>query len=145
MILIRRAAVIVLLTSLSVIPRLKAQVTASFNFTAAAASVSGWTNVSGDPSVAVRTATDASTGITISSVAAGNWAPISGVGSAINGAGASGGTFFPATVMVNQWFQYSSLAWYNAAMPQLLISGLNKDSTYTIKMTGSSNSANNSN
>ncbi len=40
--------------------------------------------------------------------------------------------------MSNHWFQYSSFyGQYNALIPQLLLSGLNKDSVYTIRMTGS--------
>jgi hypothetical protein len=40
--------------------------------------------------------------------------------------------------MANTWYQYSNYyALYNAVVPQLVISGLNKDSVYTIKMTGS--------
>jgi hypothetical protein len=112
--------------------------TASFNFTATAVTVSNWTNVVGDPSTAVRTAV--SHGITVSSVAVANWAPQSAV-AANNGVGTGGGTFFPAQVMSNVWFQYNgtsrNLALYNAAMPQLTLSGLNKDSSYTLKMSGS--------
>jgi len=123
---------------------LEAQQTASFNFSAGSQPVAGWTNVSGDPATAVRTATDPS-GITVSSIATANWAPLSG-SCAYDGLGASGGTFFPAAVMLNHWFQYSgALANYNAAVPQLLISGLNKDSVYTVKMAGSSTSASNTN
>jgi hypothetical protein len=117
--------------------QLKAQ-TVSFNFTATAVTVSGWTNVVGDPSTAVRNVT--SHGITVSSVAMANWSPQTGV-AANNGVGTGGGTYFPAQVMSNVWFQYNgasrNLALYNAALPQLTLSGLNKDSTYTLKMSGS--------
>jgi hypothetical protein len=110
--------------------------TVSFNFSDASHPVSGWINVYGDPSSAVRTATDPTTGIAISSVATANWAP--DVGSASDGGGATNGTFFPAAVMINHWFQYgTSTGAYNALMPQLIISNLNADSVYTIKMTGS--------
>jgi len=130
--------------SLAGFARTQAQQTASFNFSAGSQPVAGWTNVSGDPATAVRTATDPS-GITVSSIATANWAPLSG-SCAYDGLGASGGTFFPAAVMLNHWFQYSgALANYNAAVPQLLISGLNKDSVYTVKMAGSSTSASNTN
>lgn len=112
--------------------------TVSFNFTAAAATVSGWTNVAGDPSTAVRSAT--SSGITVSSVAAANWKAYSG-SSAFNDGGMTTGTYFPAGVMVNHWFQFneppSTVATYNVSAPQLEISGLDAASKYTIKMTGS--------
>ena len=115
--------------------RLYAQ-TVSFNFSAGAHTVSGWTNIYGNPAAAVLSAT--SGGITVSSVATANWAPNSDGHASFDGGGVSGGTFFPAAVMANQWYQYSSYyAQYNALVPQLVISGLNKDSVYTIKMTGS--------
>lgn len=131
----RRTVVLLHLFSLCCVMHLKAQVSASFNFTAASVSVSGWTNVSGDPSVSVRTATSPS-GISISSVSTANWSSNSGT-AAYNGGGMSGGTFFPAAVMVNHWFQYGATGNYNAAVPQFIISGLNIDSVYTVSMTGS--------
>src|ERR1700722_10020842 len=78
---------------------------ASFNFTAGSHSVSGWTNVSGDPSTAVRTGT--ASGITVSSVATANWSENpSGNNSAYDGGGVSNGTFFPAAVMINHWYNF---------------------------------------
>jgi hypothetical protein len=121
-----------------------AQTTSSFNFSASTQSVSGWINVSGDPATAVRSATDAATGISISSIATANWHPSDAC--AADGYGASGGTFFPAAVMLNHWYQYGgSVSVYNASSPQLLISGLHTDSVYTLRMTGSSTTASNSN
>lgn len=120
--------------------RLSAQTT-SFNFSSAPRAASGWINVYGNPALASTpiTATDPSTGITISSVAAANWAGLgAGHTTSADGGGAAGGTFFPAAVMMNEWFQYGDyLAVYNAVVPQLEIRGLNKDSVYTLKMTGS--------
>ncbi|MBN8850253.1 MAG: hypothetical protein J0H07_00200, partial [Sphingobacteriales bacterium] len=55
----------------------QAQVSAKFNFTAAPVSVSGWTNVSGNPVATVCTATSSS-GISISSVSTANWSGLSG-------------------------------------------------------------------
>jgi len=73
-------------------------------------------------------------------VATANWSPYVGA-CAHDSNGVSNGTFFPAAVMYNNWFQYSTtLANYNAAVPQFIISGLNVDSVYTIKMSGSSTS-----
>jgi len=113
--------------------------TSSFNFSQGPQTVSGWINLYGNPSTASSpiTATDAATGITVSSVAAANWAGY-GTNTSADGGGATGGTFFPAAVMLNHWFQFSNYyAAYNASVPQLEISGLNKDSVYTLKMTGS--------
>jgi Bacterial Ig domain len=110
---------------------------ASFNFTAGAHSVSGWTNVSGDPSTAVRTGT--ASGIMVSSVATANWSENpSGNNSAYDGGGVTNGTFFPAAVMINHWYNFGAYTGtYNALMPQLSVTGLSKDSVYTLKMTGS--------
>lgn len=136
---------ILLLSTCCITNRLRAQI-ASFNFSAAAVSVTGWTNVSGDPSLAVRTATAG--GITISSVATTNWAQLSGA-CALNGYGAASGTFFPANVMLNTWFQYNGTSYnmsnYNQAYPQLELTGLNPDSTYTLVMSGSNTSNYNTN
>jgi hypothetical protein len=121
-----------------------AQTTVSFNFSLGAQSVSGWINVTGDPSVAVRTGVDPASGISISSIAIANWHPSDAA--AADGYGASGGTFFPAAVMLDHWYQYGgSVSVYNASAPQLLISGLRTDSVYTLRMTGSSTTTSNSN
>jgi len=113
---------------------------ASFNFSAGAQTSSGWTNVIGDPSTAVRSATDPS-GISITSVSTANWSANPGGICAYNGNGANPGYYFPTGVMIADWFQYNgssnNLALYNALLPQLEITGLNKDSTYIIRMSGS--------
>jgi hypothetical protein len=125
------------------ITRLQAQQTASFNFSLGAQPVSGWTNISGDPALGVRTGT-APSGITVSSISTSNWAPFTSGACASDGGGETTGTtwFFPAAVILNHWFQYSDfLANYNALMPQLQIGGLSRDSVYTIQMTGSYSAA----
>jgi len=134
--MLKKALGILLMSLFVVAGGLQAQ-TASFNFSAGPHTVAGWTNVYGNPANAVCSGT--SGGITVSSVAPGNWVPFSGDGnSSYDGGGADNGTFFPAAVMANHWFQYGNfLPQYNAAIPQLILSGLNKDSVYTIKMTGS--------
>lgn len=111
---------------------------ASFSF-GGPSTVSGWTNLSGDPYSAAQTATVS--GITISSISPANWAPNSVPSCEYNFGGASSGVYFPANVMVNSWLQWNGnsydLALYNALLPQLQLSGLNKDSTYIIRMSGS--------
>jgi hypothetical protein len=110
----------------------------SFNFTAGAVSVDGWTNVAGDPSTAVRSATGS--GITVSSIATTNWFGDGGV-CALNGLGAYPGAYFPYNVMSNAWFQNNgptyNLALYSAGTPQLQLSGLNPDSNYIIRISSS--------
>ena len=136
---------ILLLTAIGTTSRLHAQI-AAFNFSAAAAPVTGWTNLAGNASASVLTATAG--GITISSVATANWAPFDGT-CAINGYGAYPGTYFPVGVMSNGWYQYNATgqtqAEYNAAIPQFKLSGLNPDSTYILRMSGSNGAGINDN
>src|SRR5580658_4791584 len=117
---------------------------ASFNFSDGSNVVSGWTNVAGDPSAAVLTASAG--GITISSVSTANWSPTN-TGSALDGYGGYPCTYFPNSVMHDSWVQYNgsgdNLALYNVLVPQLEVSGLNPDSTYTLRMTGSNTIENN--
>lgn len=115
--------------------------TVRFNFSAASVSVPGWINMSGDPSLGVVSATDPTTGISLTSIATANWIPLSGTGCAYNGTGMSNGTFFPAAVMVNHWFQYGPTAVFNPSVPQLKISGLNPNAIYSIRMTGSNSTS----
>jgi hypothetical protein len=128
---------ILLLTAICATSQLHAQI-ASFSF-AGPSTVTGWTNVSGDPHAGVQTATAG--GITLSSVSVANWSPNGSGNCAYNYAGAASGTYFPAAVMGNSWIQYNgtgnNLASYNALSPQLAVSGLNPDSTYILRMSGS--------
>jgi hypothetical protein len=135
----KRTLWLFLLVTACAASRVNAQ-TASFNFSLNAHAVSGWVNVAGDPSTAVRTGT--SGGIQVSSIGANHWAPYNGT-AAYDGGGMTGASFFPAAVMANMWFQSSSYyAAYNALLPQLLVSGLRIDSVYTLQMSASFNSSN---
>ena len=112
--------------------------TVSFNLSATSSTWPGWVNVAGDPSAAVQTVT--ANGITLSSVATANWSPYDGY-SAQNGSGWYPGSYFPARVMSNNWFQYNgagrSLALYNSLVPQIELSGLDPDSSYILRISGS--------
>ena len=116
---------------------LRAQL-ASFNFSSGTNTVSGWTNIHGDPAIGVQGAT--SGGITITTVATANWSPNSSGNSAVDGFGQFPGSYFPNLVMHDSWIQYNgsanNLALYNSLTPQLELTGLNPDSTYTLRMTG---------
>jgi hypothetical protein len=89
--------------------------------------------------VGVQTATAG--GITLSSVSVANWSPNSSGNCAYDNGGAASGTYFPAVIMTESWIQYNgtgnNLALYNALVPQLALSGLNPDSTYILRMSGS--------
>ncbi len=114
----------------------------TFNFSAAAAAVTGSTNASGDPKTGVRTATDGTTGWGISSIATANWHPYT-VNSAYNGSGVTAGNFIPGLSYLaynNSWFNYDNPAGaadFDEASPQVRITGLNSSYTYDILITGS--------
>ena len=132
----RLLALLLLLLGAGVL-RCTAQI-ASFSF-AGPSTVSGWTNISGDPHSGAQSAT--ANGITVSSISASNWVPNSVPSNVYNFGGATGASYFPANVMANTWLQWNgnsnNLALYNASLPQILLSGLNPDSTYIIRMSGS--------
>ena len=115
---------------------------ASFSFSLNSTSASygwndpGWTNVYGDPYTGVRTATAG--GITITSINVLNWSTNTNNTCASDLMGASGGTYFPANVLRNYWYQAGATSAFNQAYPQLRLSGLNKDSSYIIRMSTSS-------
>jgi len=137
MISMKKIIVFILLISGYGISRVQGQATASFNFSSTPKPVTGWTNVHGNPIDSIITVT-APSGITISSVATTpNWVPYNG-SCATDDGGMTNGTFFPDPVMRHFWFlnnPYS--AYYQAAYPQLIITGLNIHSVYTLSMTGS--------
>jgi len=109
---------------------------ASFNFSNSPVSVSGWTNMAGQPGNQVITGT--SGGVRLSSVATANWAPYSGATSYDGGGVNAAGFFNNAAVSVNNWHQYGDpAATYNVSKPQLQASGLTAGASYTVKMSGS--------
>ena len=133
----KRVLLLLMIAIIGLTTPLQAQI-ASFSF-AGPSTVSGWTNVSGDPHLGVQTATAGS--ITLSSVSVANWSPNSSGNCAYNNGGSGSGTYFPAIIMQNSWIQYNgtgnNLALYNALVPQIALSGLNPDSTYILRMSGS--------
>jgi hypothetical protein len=118
----------------------------SFQFTANPTSweggpISGWTNVQGDPHASVISVTDATSHITISSIGTSNWYSGDGASAEDQAGDSVGPTYFPHLIMIDHWYQYStgSQAEYNALLPQLKLTGLNKDSFYILRMTSSTN------
>lgn len=103
---------------------------AYFHFTNAAVVVSGRTNVSGDPTTGVRSATMNT--ITVSSVATANWATFLGVGSFNNG-GSAALTFFTPALAENHWFCTNT---YASGTHQMLVSNLDPTKLYTIRISG---------
>ena len=112
---------------------------AQFNFSNGPTSVSGWTNAYGDPYAGVQSFT--SNGITVSSISTAYWSPNTVPSCAYDWGGQGPGVYFPTNVMANAWLQWNgnsnNLALYNAAVPQLKLSGLNTDSTYILRMSAS--------
>jgi len=109
---------------------------AAFNFSNSPVTVSGWTNMAGQPGSKVITAT--SGGIKLSSVATANWAPYSGATSYDGGGVNAAGFFNNAAVSVNNWHQYGDpAAVYNVSKPQLQATGMTSGANYTVKISGS--------
>jgi len=109
----------------------------SFSFSPSQETITGFTSVYGDPSLAVRTGT--ASGISITTVSTANWSPSSSDGCAAAGIGAYPTSYMPG--MANCYMQYNgtayNLALYNALMPQLELTGLNPDSSYILRMSAS--------
>lgn len=112
-------------------------VLAKFNFNAFAQNITDWTDVSGDPNVAVRTATDArsGTGITVSSIATNLWTPTNGsTTTSTNAAGAIGSNSdFPAGAIRSYWYSLTA----PSTTPNLKLSGFTPGASVTIKIMGS--------
>src|SRR5579859_2454013 len=121
--------------------RLSAQTVVSFRFSnnppSSSDVVPGWIPVYGDPSQTVVNVTDPATGISISSIAQSNWFPNGDV-CAEDGIGQYNASYFPWPILGSAWVQQGGIqAQFNAAVPQLVISGLSPDSVYYIRMSGS--------
>ena len=76
---------ILLLAAICTTSHVQAQI-ASFNFSAAAISVTGWTNLHGNPAAGTAITATAN-GVTVSSVAAANWSPFTNDSCSYNGLG----------------------------------------------------------
>lgn len=118
------------------------------NFSLAAVSVSTWNNLFGQPKTGVRSLTNMNdingiaTDWDITTVATANWRDTVFTVSATDGiAGMTAMSFFPGStsgVYANAYYQYGSLSpgGYDASLHQFLISGLNPNKFYEIKITG---------
>lgn len=118
------------------------------NFSLAAVSVSTYNNLFGAPKTGVRSLTDMTdingrtTTWDITTVATANWRDSVYTVSATDGiAGMTAMSFLSGAtsgVWANGYYQYgaTSPASYNASLHQFLISGLNPNKTYEIKITG---------
>lgn len=111
---------------------------ARFNFNETAQSVSGWTDVSGNPHTAIRTATGTN-GVSVSSLSTAQWGAFSSI-TAHNTNGEPGGTYFNSTVMQSFWLNYS-FSWASSTDNNLRVSGLTSGQLYSFKISGSWNTA----
>jgi len=137
-----RTFVVLVVISVALTTRLQAQVFASFSLSANSTtlngtSVTGWTNVFGDPHIGTLSGT--SNGITLTSISTSNWVTDASGICAEDAAAPHFGTFFPDNVLRNHWFQAGTSAAFNQALPQIRLYGLNKDSFYIIRLSSSSN------
>ncbi len=112
---------------------------AKFAFTNAATGISGWNEVAGAPHAAVISKKDASTGITVSSVATSQWNPANygTLTSSFNG-GVANGSVQPAAVVKANWFNYNAA--YGSSIngvvqkDNIALSGLNPTHKYKLQM-----------
>lgn len=111
---------------------------AKFNFNLNQATVTGWNMVTNHPHLGVRTATDATTGITVSSVAISpTWTAYqSNSANNTNGAITTTNTMFPAEVIRSYFFNYDYTVTVDAA-PSIRFSNLNPAKKYKIFLIGS--------
>lgn len=122
--------------------------TIRINFSNTDLNVSTYNDLFGHPTSAVRSIADLldykgnATGIGITTIATGNWLAYSGQSSndpccTITGASFYGSSANNATVGGSNFYNYGTIqpARYDAAKPQLRLTGLNPASTYEIKIT----------
>ncbi len=125
------------------------------DFRATSTSITGVNVVSGSPGSSLVTVDNLldkdgnATTWDVSTISTTNWLGYSGGTSNDAVSGITGGTYLgastpsiPASVYQSIWYQYSNSAsqspgTYDAAKPQIRISGLNPNRIYTLKMTGS--------
>lgn len=99
---------------------------------------SGWVQMMGDPSVHVITATGGNgNSITVSSISTANWTALWGYGAKAGGDLPT--SVFPGadTVLAQDWINAASS--YTSGVYQVKVSGLKHSSTYTIKLSASTN------
>jgi hypothetical protein len=110
-------------------------VAAKFNFSKAAKPVTGFNNVFGNPHLAVLSATDATTGIGINTLATTAWIADGTASTALDNLSVTddgGGFIVPKEVLQNIFFTNST-----TLVDNLEITGLSADSTYRILVTSS--------
>lgn len=103
----------------------------------------GWTNVTGDPSKQVKTATaGVSNTIIFSTLSTSNWTPFNGQSANPNNGNTVNVTLpVPAQVLKEVWYSYQAGGSYNSANPKGRISGLNPSKQYILTLSGSASSA----
>ncbi len=109
-------------------------IVAQFNFNITAQNITGWTDVSGNPHTAVRSATYPVTNIGINSVGTATtlWSPFAGSTGSQTGGETAGNTKFPSGVMGSYWFSYSTRT-ISEADAHIQITGLNPAKTYKLE------------
>ncbi len=103
-----------------------------FNFNLTTQSVSGWTDVNGDPGDSIFTRTNASS-ISVTNLNNTKWPNFASASSSNTGGETAGNTKFPGTVMGSYWYSYSTRS-ISEADANLQIGGLNPAKTYKIEI-----------
>lgn len=116
--------------------------TARFNFSSTTRTVSGWNNIVGNPHTDIRTATDATTGISISTRATTYWAAVSSATSAQSGGEETANSYYlwPQNVVLD--YMFSNQTSCASGNEHIEVSGLTPLAYYTVQVLPSRNNAN---
>lgn len=116
--------------------------TARFNFSSTTRTVSGWNNIVGNPHTAIRSVTDATTGISISTRATTYWSAVSAATSAQNGGEETANTYYlwPQNVVLD--YMFSNQTSCASGNEHIEVSGLTPLAYYTVQVMPSRNNAN---
>ena len=118
---------------------------AKFNLSKTTATVSGWTNLVGDPISGTAPSVTNGNSITAASTGNTNWNGTFGTSNAHNGNGQGtddgGGFYFPSAAIANYWYNYTDA--YSSGSPkyQLQVTGLDTSKLYRIILVGSRSNA----
>lgn len=116
--------------------------TARFLFSLTARTQSGWNNITGHPHTAVRSVTDATTGIVISTRATTYWTAVSSATAAQNGGEETANPYYlwPQNVVLD--YMFSNQTSCISGNEHIEVSGLTPLAYYTVQMMPSRNNAN---
>ncbi len=116
--------------------------TARFNFSLTARTQSGWNNIFGHPHTAIRSVTDATTGISISTRATTYWTAVASATAAQSGGESTANPYYlwPKNVVLDYMFSNQTVC--ASGNEQIEVSGLTALAYYTVQILPSRDNAN---